>query len=73
MRLGQRIISNLIGLINSRTIQAYAPQQIGPEKNSGAIETVALILHGTRETPEYRKNGPRVYNQDYNRMRKTVS
>lgn len=32
-----------------------------------------MVLHGTREMPEYRKNGPRIYNQDYNRIRNIVS
>ncbi|CAL7950535.1 unnamed protein product [Xylocopa violacea] len=45
--------------------------EIGPRENKGTIEASALILHGSNETPEYRRNGPRVYNQDYNRIRKT--
>ncbi|XP_029036120.2 neuroendocrine convertase 1-like [Osmia bicornis bicornis] len=45
--------------------------EIGPKENNGTIEAFALILHGTREPPEYRKNGPRIYDQDYNRIRKT--
>ncbi|CAK9819682.1 Neuroendocrine convertase 1 [Anthophora quadrimaculata] len=47
--------------------------EIGPEENTGRIEAFTLILHGTRNIPEYRKNGPRVYNQNYNRIRKAVS
>ncbi|XP_043794709.1 neuroendocrine convertase 1-like [Apis laboriosa] len=43
--------------------------EIGPKENNGTIEGFALILHGTRVMPEYRKNGPRIYNQDYNRIR----
>ncbi|XP_076479067.1 neuroendocrine convertase 1 isoform X3 [Bombus vancouverensis nearcticus] len=42
--------------------------EIGPKENNGTIETFTLVLHGTRKMPEYRKNGPRIYNQDYNRM-----
>nr|XP_034178752.1 neuroendocrine convertase 1-like isoform X1 [Osmia lignaria]XP_034178753.1 neuroendocrine convertase 1-like isoform X1 [Osmia lignaria] len=45
--------------------------EIGPKENNGTIEAFALILHGTREPPEYRKNGPRIYDQNYNRIRKT--
>ncbi|XP_076388736.1 neuroendocrine convertase 1 isoform X2 [Megachile rotundata] len=45
--------------------------QIGPKENNGTIEAFALILHGTREPPEYRRNGPRIYNRNYNRIRKT--
>lgn len=45
--------------------------QTGPEGNSGTMRAFALILHGTRELPEYRIKGPRIYNQEYNRIRKT--
>lgn len=54
-------------------IYVSASQQIGPKENNGTIETFTLVLHGTRKIPEYRKNGPRIYNQDYNRMRNIVS
>ncbi|XP_076240659.1 neuroendocrine convertase 1 isoform X2 [Calliopsis andreniformis] len=45
--------------------------EIGPRGNNGTMKAFALILHGTREMPEYRRNGPRIYNQEYNRIRKT--
>lgn len=43
--------------------------EIGPGENNGTIKAFTLILHGTRRVPEYRRNGPRIYNQDYNRIR----
>ncbi|XP_015432292.1 PREDICTED: neuroendocrine convertase 1-like [Dufourea novaeangliae] len=43
--------------------------EIGPKENNGTIGTIALVLHGTMEMPEYRKNGPRIYNHQYNRLR----
>ncbi|XP_043523370.1 neuroendocrine convertase 1-like isoform X1 [Frieseomelitta varia] len=43
--------------------------EIGPEENNGTIKAFTLILHGTRRMPGYRKNGPRIYNQDYNKIR----
>ncbi|XP_077275283.1 neuroendocrine convertase 1 [Temnothorax americanus] len=45
--------------------------EIGPERNNGTIGTFTLILHGTVQIPLYRRNGPRIYNEDYNRIRKT--
>ncbi|KAL6263420.1 hypothetical protein P5V15_006211 [Pogonomyrmex californicus] len=45
--------------------------EIGPEQNNGTIGTFTLILHGTVQVPVYRRNGPRIYNEDYNRIRKT--
>lgn len=45
--------------------------QIGPKQNYGTIGEFTLILHGTEQIPAYRRNGPRIYNEDY--MRKTVS
>ncbi|XP_076180239.1 neuroendocrine convertase 1 [Ptiloglossa arizonensis] len=45
--------------------------EIGPTGNNGTMGAFALILHGTREMPRYRENGPRIYNQEYNRFRKT--
>lgn len=54
-------------------IYVFASKQIGPKENNGTIETFTLVLHGTRKMPEYRKNGPRIYNQDYNRMQNIVS
>lgn len=47
--------------------------QIGPKQNHGTIGEITLILHGTEQIPAYRKNGPRIYNEDYNSMHKTVS
>lgn len=51
----------------------FACFQIGPGRNNGTIGAFTLILHGTAQMPEYRRNGPRIYNEDYNRIRKTVS
>ncbi|XP_076624552.1 neuroendocrine convertase 1 [Colletes latitarsis] len=45
--------------------------EIGPTGNNGTVKDFALILHGTREMPRYRENGPRVYDQKYNRLRET--
>ncbi|XP_024879429.1 neuroendocrine convertase 1-like isoform X1 [Temnothorax curvispinosus] len=45
--------------------------EIGPERNNGTIGAFTLILHGTVQIPLYRRNGPRIYNEDYNRIRKT--
>lgn len=45
--------------------------KIGPKQNNGTTGVFALILHGTAQIPAYRRNGPRIYNEDYNRMRKT--
>lgn len=42
-------------------------------QNNGTIGAFTLILHGTVQIPDYRRNGPRIYNEDYNRIRKTVS
>ncbi|KAG7206694.1 hypothetical protein KM043_000369 [Ampulex compressa] len=46
--------------------------EVGPEWNNGTIGKFALILHGTKEVPGYRKSGPRVYDEEYNRLRKTI-
>ncbi|KAL0100697.1 hypothetical protein PUN28_019229 [Cardiocondyla obscurior] len=45
--------------------------EIGPRQNNGAIGIFTLILHGTKQIPVYRRNGPRIYNKDYNRMGKS--
>nr|XP_031848985.1 neuroendocrine convertase 1-like [Nomia melanderi] len=45
--------------------------EIGPKENNGTIGSAVLVLHGTSTMPEYRKNGPRVYNREYNRLRDT--
>ncbi|XP_036141691.1 neuroendocrine convertase 1 isoform X2 [Monomorium pharaonis] len=45
--------------------------EVGPEWNNGTVGIFTLILHGTMQIPVYRRNGPRIYNDDYNRMRKT--
>lgn len=42
-------------------------------QNYGTIGKFTLILHGTEQIPAYRKNGPRIYNKDYNRVHETVS
>ncbi|XP_011868373.1 PREDICTED: neuroendocrine convertase 1 [Vollenhovia emeryi] len=47
--------------------------EIGPGRNNGTIGVFTLILHGTVQIPVYRRNGPRIYNEDYNRMRKTYT
>ncbi|KAH0949128.1 hypothetical protein HN011_011250, partial [Eciton burchellii] len=46
---------------------------IGPEQNNGTIGAFTLILHGTVQIPAYRRNGPRIYNEEYNRIRKTYA
>ncbi|CAG9766656.1 unnamed protein product [Ceutorhynchus assimilis] len=40
----------------------------GPEGNSGFIGDTTLILRGTKEPPGHMANGPRNYNEDYNRI-----
>ncbi|EZA46361.1 Neuroendocrine convertase [Ooceraea biroi] len=47
--------------------------EIGPEQNNGTIGVFTLILHGTTQIPAYRRNGPRIYNEEYNRIRKTYA
>ncbi|XP_043472486.1 neuroendocrine convertase 1-like [Leptopilina heterotoma] len=42
----------------------------GPATNNGTLGDFTLILHGTKEIPQYRKNGARFYNDEYNRSRK---
>lgn len=49
----------------------FACLQTGSKQNYGTIGEFTLILHGTEQIPAYRRNGPRIYNEDYNR--KTVS
>ncbi|EFN62718.1 Neuroendocrine convertase 1 [Camponotus floridanus] len=51
----------------------YIFDKIGPMQNYGTIGEFTLILHGSEQIPAYRKNGPRIYNKDYNHMHKTVS
>lgn len=46
--------------------------QTGPATNKGTLGDFTLILHGTKEIPQYRKNGARFYNDEYNRSRKMV-
>nr|CAI5863688.1 unnamed protein product [Callosobruchus analis] len=36
--------------------------------NYGAIGDTTLILHGTTDLPDHMKNGPRNYNENYNRI-----
>ncbi|XP_015598957.1 neuroendocrine convertase 1 [Cephus cinctus] len=45
--------------------------EVGPPENNGTLGDFALILHGTRDLPDYRSKGSRVYDDDYNRIRKT--
>ncbi|XP_032671139.1 neuroendocrine convertase 1-like isoform X1 [Odontomachus brunneus] len=47
--------------------------EIGPVQNNGTIGAFTLTLHGTAQIPNYRRNGPRVYNEDYNRIHKTYN
>ncbi|XP_021936624.1 neuroendocrine convertase 1-like isoform X2 [Zootermopsis nevadensis] len=47
--------------------------EVGPESNRGTLASFTLILHGTKARPAYLDNGPRRYNQDYNRVHKKVS
>ncbi|XP_057332324.1 neuroendocrine convertase 1-like isoform X2 [Microplitis mediator] len=43
----------------------------GPMSNNGTIDDVTLIIHGTKNPPISRLNGnKRVYNNNYNRLRK---
>ncbi|XP_021191254.3 neuroendocrine convertase 1 [Helicoverpa armigera] len=36
------------------------------EKNMGDIGPVSLVIHGTKTMPSHMKNGPRIYNSNYN-------
>ena len=47
--------------------------QVGPQTNQGTLSSFTLILHGTKDRPAYLNDGPRRYNQDYNRVHKKVS
>ncbi|XP_023717967.1 neuroendocrine convertase 1 isoform X2 [Cryptotermes secundus] len=47
--------------------------QVGPESNRGHLGSFTLVLHGTKERPAYLDNGPRRYNQDYNRVHKKTA
>jgi len=38
----------------------------GDKHNSGELQDFRLVLHGTSDMPHHMKNGPRVYNEDYN-------
>ncbi|KAF7266987.1 hypothetical protein GWI33_019767 [Rhynchophorus ferrugineus] len=40
----------------------------GPEENVGNIGESVLILRGTKKPPVHMMNGPRNYNEDYNRI-----
>ncbi|KAJ9600056.1 hypothetical protein L9F63_009647, partial [Diploptera punctata] len=44
--------------------------KVGPKSNKGNLASFTLILHGTKQRPAYLKNGPRKYNEDYNRIHK---
>jgi hypothetical protein len=54
-------------------INRFIFSQVGPETNRGNLSSFILILHGTKEPPAYLDNGPRRYNQDYNKVHKKVS
>lgn len=45
---------------------------MGPEENTGDVEEAVLILRGTNEPPAHMFNGPRNYNEDYNRIHNRV-
>ncbi|CAL1685854.1 unnamed protein product [Lasius platythorax] len=45
----------------------YILDKTGSKQNYGTIGEFTLILHGTEQIPAYRRNGPRIYNEDYNR------
>lgn len=47
-------------------------EQVGPRTNEGILENLTLILHGTEVMPNRARYGQRIYNDEYNRMRKTV-
>ncbi|XP_046431301.1 neuroendocrine convertase 1-like [Neodiprion fabricii] len=51
--------------------QLQISDSVGPQNNSGDIGNLTLILHGTKTIPDHARNGPRIYNDDYSRMRKT--
>lgn len=36
------------------------------EKNTGDVGPVSLTIHGTKTIPAHMKNGPRIYNDNYN-------
>ncbi|CAH0588208.1 unnamed protein product [Chrysodeixis includens] len=36
------------------------------EKNTGEIGPISLVVHGTTAMPSHMKNGPRIYNDNYN-------
>lgn len=38
---------------------------MGPPKNHGRVGPLTLILHGTKNQPDYIKDGPKVYNTAY--------
>ncbi|XP_015126082.1 neuroendocrine convertase 1 [Diachasma alloeum] len=44
--------------------------RVGPPSNNGSILDVSLILHGTKLPPDYRGNTQRIYNDNYNHIRK---
>ncbi|KAK5650610.1 hypothetical protein RI129_001639 [Pyrocoelia pectoralis] len=45
--------------------------EVGPSTNGGFIESIRLKLHGTYNLPIHMLGGPRIYNQHYNRLRKS--
>jgi len=40
---------------------------------SGRVVNATLVLHGTSSMPKYRENGLRVYNDDFSKLKSTVS
>ncbi|KAB0801664.1 hypothetical protein PPYR_03850 [Photinus pyralis] len=45
--------------------------QVGPTTNEGFVESITLKLHGTPEIPVHMQNGERIYDHNYNRLRKS--
>ncbi|KAJ8985440.1 hypothetical protein NQ317_017072 [Molorchus minor] len=41
---------------------------VGPEGNYGNIGETTLILYGTQQIPPHMKDGPRMYDYNYNRI-----
>lgn len=46
--------------------------QIGKASQIGKMGLFQLILHGTKNQPMYRANGPRKYDEEYNRIHRKV-
>ncbi|XP_012268604.2 neuroendocrine convertase 1-like [Athalia rosae] len=44
--------------------------RVGPKTNRGTLGNLTLILHGTKTLPNHAKKGARIYDDEYNRIRK---